>query len=177
MSSTEKFPSQIPTDQIQSPAIAEALVRPQDTIESFTTSHDSVYTYDTDGYTTRFKTKTGVEQPKQDITVFVEVGVKDAGTIAAGYLLRSSTETTKIEVVEQQPDGSLKVVKNTQEITDPEQLQVVTFRGDRVIKSKPASLFPKIGLYVYDSRRFEEDGVTKTERHLGHKVSSILYKS
>jgi hypothetical protein len=39
------------------------------------------------GHTTRFKTKTGVEQPKQDLTVFVDVSVKDARAIAAGYFI------------------------------------------------------------------------------------------
>ena len=176
MSVNEEFPSQTQTEQILDEAATESLIRPQDSVVSFTTSRGSVYTYDADGHTTRFKTKTGVEQPKQDLTVFVDVGVGDAGTIAAAYLLRSATEKTKIEVVEQQPDGSTRVVDDIQEVTNPNQLQVATFRGERVIKSKPASLFPKVGSYAYDSRRFEEDGVTKTERHLGHKVSSIQYK-
>jgi hypothetical protein len=44
-------------------------------------------------------------------------------------LLRSSTETTRIEVVEQQIDGSIKVITDIQEITKPDQLQVATFRG------------------------------------------------
>ncbi len=150
--------------------------RPQDTVVSFTTSRGSVYAYDEDGHTTRFKTVAGEEQPRQDLTVFVDVGVKEAGTVAAAYLLRSSTDKTKIEVIERQPDDSVRVVSDIEEVTHPDQLQVATFRGGRVIKSKPASLFPRAGAYVFDTRRFEENGVLRTERHLGHKVSSIQYR-
>ncbi len=172
---TSGQPNPSPIDvQVEPNATPET--RPQDSVSSFTTSHGSIYTYDDKGHTTRFKTKTGIEQPKQDITVFVDVGINDARTVAAAYLLRSSTEKTRIELVEQQPDGSTKVITDIQEVTNPDQLRVVTFRGERVVKSKPASLFPKLGTYVFDSRRFEENGVTKTERHLGHKVSSIEYK-
>jgi hypothetical protein len=156
--------------------LAATEARPQDSIASFTTAKGSVYTYDEDGHTTRLKTKTDEEQPKQDITVFIDVDLGDAKTIAAAYLLRSSTEKTRLEVVEQQADGSMRVVSDAQDITNPNALLVATFRGERFIKSKPASLFPQVGLYVFDSRHYEEDDTTKTERHLGHKVTSIQYK-
>jgi hypothetical protein len=58
-------------------------------------------------------------------------------------------------------------------VTLPDSLRVVTFKGTRMLKSRPANLFPQPGLYAFDSRRFEKDGVTRTERHLGHRVTSI----
>lgn len=151
-------------------------LRPQDSIVSFTTSRGSVYTYDDEGHTTRFKTASDKEQPTQDLTVFVNVEPKDVGTIAAAYLLRSSTEQTKIEVIEQQPDGEAKVITDIKEVALPDQLMVATFRGDRIVKRKPASIVPKIGMYVFDSRKFDENGTIKTERHLGHKVTAVRYK-
>ncbi len=162
--------------QEQATGPSDSELRPQDSVVSFTTSRGSIYAYDEEGYTTRFKTASATEQPKQDLTVFVDVGPKDMGTIAAAYLLRSSTEQTKVEVIEQQPDGEAKVISDIQEVTLSDQLMVATFRGDRIIKRKPASIMPKIGMYVFDSRRYEEGGVTKTERHLGHKVTAIRYK-
>lgn len=175
--SQERTPDNLIADTDFSTVEAERGARPQDAIASFTTSRGSVYTYDEDGYTTRFKTKTGVEQPRQDITVFVDMGVKDGARAAAAYILRGYTEKTRIEVVEQQPDGSTRIVNDVQQITHPDSLLIATFRGDKVVKSKPVSLFPRVGAHVFDSRRFEQDGVIKTERHLGHKVSSITYKN
>jgi hypothetical protein len=172
--------SAVPFGGTQHPTMEEpslsSEVRPQDTIESFTTSHGSVYTYDDEGHTTRFKAATGTEQPKQDLTVFVEVGPRDVGAIAAAYLLRSSTQSTKIEIVEMQTDGQPTVVRSVSEVTLPDQLHVATFRGERLMKSRPASLFPRVGLYVFDSRRVEDNGVTRTECHLGHKVTTIKHK-
>ncbi|MEO8863031.1 MAG: hypothetical protein ABI354_01780 [Candidatus Saccharimonadales bacterium] len=150
--------------------------RPQDTIESFTTARGSIYTYDEDGHTTRFKTATSQEQPKQDLTVFVEVGPRDVGTVAAAYLFRGINEATKIEVVEIQPDGQPRVVTDAAEVTLPGSLRVATFKGTRMVKNRPASLFPQPGLYTFDSRRFDEGGVTRTERHLGHKIISVKPK-
>ncbi|MDQ5886059.1 MAG: hypothetical protein QG628_456 [Patescibacteria group bacterium] len=154
----------------------EHFVMPQDSVESFTTSKGSVYSYDNEGYTTRFKTVTGEVQPKQGITVFVEAGVKDLPRVAAAYLLRSSTKQTRIEVVEMQEDGKVKIVKDVTEVSSPDQLVVATLRDGTVVKSRPASLFPVIGTYPFDSRTFEEDGLAKTERHIGHRITAIKHK-
>lgn len=168
-------PGTDPSILIVATDLAPALhnIRPQDTVESFTTSRGSIYTYDEEGHTTRFKTATGQEQPRQDLTVFIEFGPRDIGALAAAYLLRGSTEATKIDVVEIQPDGRPKVVNDTAEVILPDSLRLVVFKDGEIARSRPASLFPKTGLYVFDSRRFEEGGVTRTERHLGHKVTGI----
>jgi hypothetical protein len=150
--------------------------RPQDTVASFTTSHGSTYTYDDQGYATRFKTASGEEQPRQDITVFFNLTPRDLSTAAAAYLLRSSTEKSKVEVIEQQLDGQIRVITDIHEVKLPDQLMVATLRGDKVVRSKPTSLMPRIGAHVFDSRQFEEDGIVKTERHLGHKIIDIRYK-
>lgn len=150
--------------------------RPQDSVVSFTTSRGSVYTYDENGHTTRFKTVTGEEYPKQDITVFVDAGVRDVGAVAASYLLRSSTEGTKIQVAEQQPDGQTKIVIDIKDVQYPDNIVLATFKDGQILKSKPASLSPAVGKYVFDTRHFDDNGTLKTERHLGHKVTSIRYK-
>ena len=136
----------------------------------------SVYIYDGQLHTTRLKTATGELQPTQDLAVFIDVRARDVGTIAAALLFRGSSRKTKFEVVEELPDGSVKVVSDAQQISNPDRLQVAVFRGDKIVRSKPASLRPRLGAYVFDSRRYEHEGVVHTERHLGHKVSTIKYK-
>jgi hypothetical protein len=154
-------------------------LRPQDSVVSFTTSQDSVYTYDEEGHTTRFKTATGEEQPTQDITVFADVRLRDAialGPVALRYMRKRSASGVRIGVVETLPDGTDKAITDIAEVTDPDHLMVAVFRGDKVVKAKPASLMPRVGAYVYDSRRFEEEGAVETEGHVGHKVTGINYK-
>ena len=164
-----------PSDTLPIPdLVSEA--RPQDLINSFTTSKGSIYTYNEDGHTTRFKAVSNEEQPRQDLTVFVDVGVRDIGRIAGAYLLRSSTGSTKVAVVEMQPDGTSRVITDSKEIRYPDQLHVASTRRGGTIVSKPASLFPRVGAYAFDSRRYEENGITRTERHLGYKVTKIQYK-
>jgi hypothetical protein len=155
------------------PAESSSITLPQETIASFVTSKDSVYTYDSDGHTTRYKTVTGIEQPRQDITVFFDMSPRDVGSVAMTYLLRGTKRRRSIEVTEQLPDGTAKIVSDISEVTNPDQLRITTFRRGRILRSKAASLYPRIGAHVYDSRRYDDNGVTKTERHLGHKVTSI----
>jgi len=150
--------------------------RPQNTVESFFTSNGSVYVYDEKGHTTRFKSATDELQPKQDITVFFDFGPRDIGTAAVAYLSKSSVKSAQIFVAERQSDGDCKIINDIKDVSQPDQLVIATFRGEHMVRSKPASLIPRVGAYVYDSRQFEEDGRTRTERHLGHKVSEIRYK-
>ena len=180
MSQTPQINAEIPishaTPHRENAIEGELVMMPQDTIESFMTSKGSIYTYDDVGHTTRFKAATGEVQPEQGITVFVEAGVKDAPRVAAAYLLRSSTNKTRIEVVEAQEDGAIKIIKDATEVVSPDRLLVATFRDDRVVKSRSASLLPIIGRYPFDSRTFEEGGEVRTERHIGHRVTSIQHK-
>lgn len=158
----------------ESPAVRVPTPLPQDSVASFTTSKGSVYSYDEDGHTTRYKAATGIEQPKQDLTVFLDLGLRDVGSVALSYLLKGSKNKRSIEVTELQPDGSARIVADVNEISNPDRLSVTTFRRGKILRSKPASLQPRLGAHVYDSRRFEENGAVRTERHLGHKVTSIV---
>ncbi|MCX6727459.1 MAG: hypothetical protein NTX11_01435 [Candidatus Saccharibacteria bacterium] len=173
----EEIPVSHAVPQLENTIEGEAVVMPQDTVESFMTSKGSVYTYDSEGHTTRLKAATGELQPEQGITVFVEAGVKDVPRVAAAYLLRSSTNNTRIEVVETQEDETIKIINDVTEVSSPDRLLVATLSDGKVVKSRPASLFPVIGTYPFDSRTFEEDGEVKTERHIGHRVTSIQHKT
>lgn len=150
--------------------------RPQDTVNSFVTSNGSIYVYDEKGYTTRFKSSTEEMQPRQDITVFFKFVIRDLGSAATAYLTKSSVKSAKVFVGELQPNGDYRIINDVKEVNQPDQLIIATFKGDRIARSKPASLFPSIGSYVFDSRQFEDDGRIRTERHLGHKVTEIRYK-
>lgn len=154
----------------------EAAPRPQDSIDSFVTSKGSVYTYDKEGHTARYKTAKSEQQPTQGIAVFVELGLRDAKEVVAAYLTRSSNQRTRIFVVEHGANGQTRIITDATEIQDPSRLSLAIYQGDHIAKSRPVSLFPKIGSYVFDTRQYEQDGVQKTERHLGHKVTAINFK-
>lgn len=154
----------------------ERAPRPQDSIDSFVTSKGSVYTYGTEGHTSRFKMVKAEQQPTQGIAVFVDLGLRDVKEIAVAYLTRSAAQRTKIFVVEHGTNGQTRIITDATEIQDPERLYLATYQDGQIAKSRPVSLFPKIGSYVFDTRQFEENGVVRTERHLGHKVTSINYK-
>ena len=56
-------------------------------VKSFKTAKGSVYTYDKDRKTTRFKTATGEQEPRQDITVFVDLTPDEEQEVLSAYLL------------------------------------------------------------------------------------------
>lgn len=151
---------------------ATDITLPQSTVLSFKTSKGSIYTYHGD-HTTRHKTKTGIEQPEQDLTVFIDGGIKDIPIVIGAYLLRSSVDRFRAVVVEGQPDGQFRAIHDARDVSAPDSLRIATLRDGCIVRSRPASLYPRIGAYPYESRRYKKDGRIRTERHLGHKVISI----
>lgn len=152
---------------------AEAEPRPQDVVASFVTSRGSVYTYDENGQTTRFKAAANELQPTQDLTVFVDVERGDFLNVAKGYLAFKAGRKSELQVIEQDEDDSMRVVERIDQVQEPERLILGLFSNGELIRSKPVSIFPKLGSHVYDSRVYEENGVKRTERHFGHKVIKI----
>ncbi|HEY1645369.1 MAG TPA: hypothetical protein VGF75_03200 [Candidatus Saccharimonadales bacterium] len=151
-------------------------VRPQDTIASFETSRGSVYTYNEEGRTTRYKAATGEGYETQGITVFANLNLKMKKDVLLA-LLRSIGPKTKIYVSEKQPDGQQRIVSDVGDVKDPASLFLTIYQGDNIAEVTPATLFSQEGFMVFDSRQFMEDGVMRTERHLGHPITKINYRT
>lgn len=150
--------------------------RPQDTVASFETAQGSVYTYDAEGRTTRFKTASGEQNDTQDITVFVDLTLEQEQDVLESYRAKNLTQKTKVYVVERQEDGQPKIIRTIGDVQRPDELFLAIYRDSKMTQSKQASLFPEVGCNVFDTRRYVEDGVTMSERHLGNKVTKINYK-
>ncbi len=141
-------------------------------IKSFTTDHGSVYTYDSDGKTTRFKTETGEQHEKQGITVFMDLNAEEAQRVLEAVQIEGSPLQSYI--VERQADDSAVSIANLESVTNPNNLYLVVYENGKPIVVKKASLTPRIGMSVYDTRKYQgENGETLSERHLGNNVSSI----
>ncbi len=153
--------------------VPESPPKPQDLVESFVTSRRSVYTYDETGRTTRFKTANGELQPTQDLTVFVDIGASDFRDVLKGFMTINPRSNSVVQIIEQGDDGQTRVIESIDDVLQPDKLALALTRDGEIITSKSVSLFPAVGKYVYDSRTFDENGVKRTERHLGHKVTSI----
>lgn len=154
----------------------ESLPQPQETVESFETAQGSVYEYDKTGHSSRFKTSTGEQMDPQDITVFVDLSLDQQQDVLSAYRTRDLTQKTKVYVVERQEDDSAKIIRNKEELKNPSDLYLAIFKDGVMAENMPASLFPKIGSNVFDTRHFKDGRQWMTERHLGNKVTKINYK-
>lgn len=149
-------------------------------VEQFQTAHGSVYTYDSEGCTTRYKTATGEQHATQDITVFVDLSASEeqvflAAYRRAGFMLDG--ERVRVYVTEILDTGAGKIVRSRGEVTNPERLMLTILTDKkRAVRVKRASLQPAEGLITFDTRHFVEEGVTYTERHLGNEVVKIDYR-
>jgi hypothetical protein len=141
----------------------------------FRTAQGSAYTYDSDGKTTRFKTATGEQHDRQDITVFSPLSLEDEQDYLLAYRSENPDRQEKVYVVERQSDGTPKIIRDVREVTLPSNLYLTITRGNQIIKFNGASLEPTVGANVFDTRHYEENGRTMTERHLGNKVTEIIY--
>lgn len=149
---------------------------PPKKVRSFQTAQGSVYTYDNQGRTTRFKTSTGEQDHVQDITVFVELTPEQEQKFLEAYRHTSpESRDKKIYVLERQPDNTPRIVRKLEDVKDPSKLYLGIVQGGQVIGTKEATLIPTIGYQVFDTRHYQENGEWKTERHLGNKVTKIDY--
>ena len=161
----------VPQDEVTSPADRERKV------VSFKTAKGSVYTYDEDSKTTRYKTATNEPQARQDITVFAKLTAEDEEAYIAAYRSKYRRDPhERVYVLERQPDDTPKIIRDIQEVSDPENLYLGIMKEKEIIRLVKASISPVIGTHPFDSRRFKNDqGEWKSERHLGNEVVEIEY--
>lgn len=145
-------------------------------VKSFKTAKGSVYTYDKDGKTTRYKTASQEPQDRQDITVFVNLSLDEEQEVLRAYRhVDDAHKNSKVYVLEKQRDGKPKVIREIGEITDPQSIYLAVLTDGNYSLLKKASTIPTIGQDVFDSRQFKENGQWFTERHFGNKVTEIEY--
>ena len=141
---------------------------------SFTTEKGSVYTYDDQGRTSRYKTKTKEQYESQDITVFVDISEEESRSILDAIHAENPDLKKKVYILERLEGGKPQIIHKFSEVNNPRNLYLSIY--DKQGKNewiKKASLKPTIGHTVFDTRHFENDDEEETERHLGHKVIEI----
>ena len=149
---------------------------PKRQVKSFRTTKGSVYTYDQEGKTTRFKTATDKQHQRQDITVFVELKPDEEQRFLEAYHHPSkSSKDEKVYVVEKQPDNTPRIIRDIQKVNNPDNIYLGIVKGGKLIGANKASLTPVIGYIVFDTRHYQENGKWFTERHLGNRVADIQY--
>lgn len=145
-------------------------------VKSFKTAKGSVYTYDSEGKTTRFKTATAEQYERQDLTVFTDLSSDEERIFLEAINIEGGATPTKVYVVERQPDDSALVVRDVAQVKDPARLYLTIVKNGQITENKPVSLVPFEGANTFDTRHFEENGQMMTERHLGNKVIRIDYE-
>lgn len=167
----EKFPNNSNYETLRSKeAAGEKAV-------AFKTAKGSVYTYDEEGKTTRFKTATGEQNEQQDITVFSDLSPEDEDAYLRAYQMPEDTpeRQAKIYVVERQPDDTGQIIRDISDVTSPDNIYLSIIKKGQIVKSNKAQLQPFVGGNVFDTRQYEENGHPMTERHIGNKVMEIMY--
>ena len=144
-------------------------------VKLFKTAKGSVYTYDSDNKTTRFKTVTGEQNDRQDITVFLNLAPQEEQDILMAYR-GYEREGVKVYVIERKADDNVKVIRDVKEVENKDRLYLAIVSGSTVETMYKASLEPKVGANVFDFRTFYENGERMSERHLGNKVVDIEFE-
>ncbi len=145
-------------------------------VKSFSTERGSVYTYDSDGKSTRFRTATQEQCPREDITVFVDLdGLEEADVLSAMY---STSSTMKAHVLEVEEEGkSPRIIRDISEVKDPNKVAVGVIKDGSYRLFKKASVTPVVGWCPFEYRRFEEDGQWFSSRHVGNRVTNVEYEN
>lgn len=155
---------------------AESHPEAQKKVIGFKTSKGSVYTYDDEGKTTRFKATSGELRRRKDITVFLPL----AEELKREFIEALTTHTVDHEVVicivERQPDNSVREISDIADIQSPNSVYLAIVRDGELVRANQVSLIPVIGYNVFDTRYSEEDGETRSYPHLGNNVTEILYE-
>lgn len=144
-------------------------------IESFTTAKGSVYTYDSEGRTSRFKTATGEQYPPQDITVFADLDPdENQEFLRAIHQPSESDQGKRVYVIELDEHKTPKIIKSLDQVKNPDNLYLSIVRDGKPLMVKHASILPEEGATVFDTRLYKtNDGETRRERHLGNKVVDV----
>lgn len=140
-------------------------------VKWFKTEKDSIYTYDNNGKTSRFKTAEGKQYEQQNVTAFVDLNPKETEE----FLDDMNIENIGVYVVEELPNGDPHIIKDIAEVQDPEKIYLASLNIDkkRWVRKKKASLKPIIGYTPFDTRMYEKDGKLAVDVHLGHKIVEI----
>ena len=141
-------------------------------IARFSTAKGSVYSYDAEGKTTRFKATTGEQHERQDLTLFLPLTPEQKQK----FLDATHLETRKVYAVERLPDDSYRILRDVSGIGDPNRVYLGVFKDGKMLGANPAFLHPVVGYNVFDTRHYQEDSKWLTERHLGNRVTEITYK-
>jgi len=159
---------QVENQNVESPKEAKENLP---SIKSFTTDKGSVYTYDDEGKTARFKTVENKKYERQDITVFVDLTPEEEKE----FLKDMDIENVKVYIVEELPNGTPNIIRDISEIHNPEKIYIASldYNQKRWVRQKKALLRPALGYAPFDTRTFEKDGGFYTERHLGNKIVEI----
>jgi hypothetical protein len=155
-------------------------------VARFKTAKGSIYNYDSEGRTSRFKSATNEQHDPQDVTVFADLDIEEAQDFMLAYRTQQELagKRIKLYVTEKLPDGTGKIIRNRTDIEDEERLTLAVINGNQngrfspenVVMVKRATLQPAVGLNTFDTRHFQENGETLTERHLGNKVVALDYE-
>ena len=146
-------------------------------VKAFKTAKGSVYTYDENGMTTRFKTVTGEQHDKQDLTVFAQLTPEQEQGILRAYRYPSESDKgKKVYVVERQENDSAKIIRQLTDIEKRDKLYLAIYKDGGMKFGVPATLTPTPGFNVFDTRHYEKDGQGYTERHLGNKVTEVEFE-
>jgi len=147
--------------------------------KSFETEKGSIYTYDDEGKTSRFKKVTGEHESRSDITVFVDLNPEEEQLVLKAYRhLEDKYKVLKVYVYEKQPDDTAKVIEKREDIkyTDNLGLGIFNKSTNKWIFYREASLNPIIGNDVFDVKYYKNDlGRDVVARHLGNNVTKINY--
>lgn len=141
----------------------------------FTTEKGSVYKYDDDGHTKRWKFD-HTEHDPTGITAFIEGTDNNLELITRDRdIIQDHIPIEKREksyIIEALGEGKWRKVYDINAVQNPNKLAFARITIDNTITSAVrASLQPTIGSHVYEITKLE-DGSTR--RHPGHKVVQIL---
>lgn len=142
-------------------------------LSQFKTSKGSVYSYDAEGKTTRFKTVTGEQHERQDITVFVKLEPQQEQDFLHAVQISGHG---KVRVIERLKDDAPKIIKDIGEVEDLDTLYLGIIKDNQIVDLVPAITRPMTGYSVFDARSYEKDGMHFNEKHLGNDVDGVKYE-
>lgn len=143
-------------------------------VRSFETEMGSVYTYDSDGKTTRFKTVDKTQHDKKDLTVFIDLNTDESQKVSNAYI--NFDGNFKFCVLEIKDDNSLEIINKKEDIKNLDRLRfgILNVQKEKWAFLKNASLTPTVGYTVFEVGESKK-GKDLVSQHLGHKVTKINY--